>query len=159
MSAINTINPNILYPTQSAFIAGSPGESAYKQMQLNDAKQNDLNLSFKGGKEKNKGGGYEAPQFVMPYNTNGTNPNAVIAGNTQISVQGGENSKYDYLAFQKGGNPNWNWGCYNGGKKKKTHKKKTHKKKTHKKKTHAKNNYKKKTHKRTINKRKIYKKN
>jgi hypothetical protein len=114
-------NPNILYPTQKTLIAGTPSESAYKQMQMSNDKQNTLNNSFKGGKQKkNKGGGYEAPQFVIPYNITGTNPNSVIAGNTQLAVQGSENAKYDFLGSQMGGNSNWNWGCYSGGKHKKT---------------------------------------
>lgn len=134
MVVTNTTNPNILYPTKNASIAGTPSESAYKQMQINNARQNNLNSSFKGGKLKqNKGGGYEAPQFVMPYNTGGTNPNDLIAGNTQISVQSAENAKYDSLALQSGGNPNWNWGCYSGGKKKKMNKKRTTNKRTTKK--------------------------
>jgi hypothetical protein len=132
------INPNILYPTQKASIAGTPSESAYKQMQINNTSQNKLNASFKGGKQKkNKGGGYEAPQMVIPYNTSGTNPNTVIAGNTQIAVQGSENAKYDSLATQIGGNPNWNWGCYSGGKSKhrKTKHRKTKQRKTKQRKT------------------------
>ena len=126
-----TTNPNILYPTQKASIAGTPSESAYKQMQINNSSQNTLNNSFKGGKEKkNKGGGYEAPQMVIPYNTNGTNPNTLIAGNTQLAVQGGENAKYDSLATQTGGNPNWNWGCYSGGKYRKSKNRKSKNRKT-----------------------------
>jgi hypothetical protein len=130
------VNPNILYPTQKAPIAGNPSDSAYAQMLQNSNSQNDLNNSFKGGKyKKNKGGGYEAPQMVMPYNTGGTNPNDVIAGNTQLSVQGGENAQYDYLALQKGGNPNWHWGCYSGGKRRTTKNRKTKNRKTKNRKT------------------------
>jgi len=122
------VNPNILYPTQKAPIAGDPSKSAYEQMNLNSNSQNKLNNSFKGGKykkNKGKGGGYEAPQMVMPYNTGGTNPNDLIVGNTQLSVQGAKNAEYDYLALQKGGNPNWHWGCYSGGKRRTTKKRTT----------------------------------
>jgi hypothetical protein len=132
------LNPNILYPTQTASLGGTPSQSAYKQMQINSDSQNNLNNSFKGGKykkNKGKGGGYEAPQMVMPYNTGGTNPNDLIVGNTQLSVQGAENAKNDYLALQKGGNPNWHWGCYSGGKRRKTKNKKTKNRKTKNRKT------------------------
>ena len=133
------VNPNILYPTQKAPIAGTPSQSAYKQMQINSNSQNQLNNSFKGGKyKKNKGGGYEAPQMVMPYNTGGTNPNDVIVGNTQLSVQGAKNAEYDYLALQKGGNPNWHWGCYSGGKRRTTKNRKTNNKKMKNRKTNNK---------------------
>jgi len=131
------VNPNILYPTQKAPIAGDPSKSAYEQMNLNSNSQNKLNNSFKGGKykkNKGKGGGYEAPQMVMPYNTGGTNPNDLIVGNTQLSVQGAENAKNDNLALQKGGNPNWHWGCYSGGKRRTTKNRTTKNRKTNNKK-------------------------
>jgi hypothetical protein len=133
-----TLNPNILYPTQKAPLAGTPSQSAYEAMRQTNESQNKLNNSFKGGKQKkNRGGGYEAPQIVLGYNTNGTNPNDVITQNTQLSVQGGENAKYDALALQKGGNPNWNWGCYSGGKHRKTkHRKTKHRKTKHRKTKH-----------------------
>ena len=130
------LNPNILYPTQKAPLDGNPSQSAYTQMQMNSNSQNNLNNSFKGGKyKKNRGGGYEAPQMVMPYNTGGTNPNDLIAGNTQLSVQGAENARYDSLALQKGGNPNWHWGCYSGGKHRKTKNRKMKYRKTKNRKT------------------------
>jgi hypothetical protein len=162
MVVTNTTNPNILYPTKTASIAGTPSETAYKQMQINNERQNNLNASFKGGKQeknKGKGGGYEAPQFVMPYNTSGTNPNTLIAGNAQISVQSAENAKYDSLALQHGGNPNWDWGCYSGGNKKKTNKRKTNKRNTNKRKTNKRKTNKRKTNKRKTNKRKTNKRN
>jgi len=148
-----TTNLNILYPTQKASLGGTPSQSAYQQMQLNNAKQNNLNSSFKGGKykiKKGKGGGYEAPQMVVPYTTNGTNPNDLIAGNTQLSVQGAKNAEFDALSSQKGGNNNWNWGCYSGGKHKKTtHRKKSNKKNKHKNKTNKKINKQKIKHRKT----------
>ena len=139
------IYKNILYPTLKAPIAGTPSESAFKTMEKNNINQNSLNNAFKGGKQKkNKGGGYEVPQLVIPYNAPGTNPNLLIAQNTKLAVQGGENAKFDALASQHGGNANWNWGCYSGGKHRKTkHRKSKHRKSKHRKTKHRKSKHRK----------------
>ena len=60
-----------------------------------------------------------------PSGAGGQDPNSIIKQNAQVSVQGTENAKYDNLARvggskkKRGGNSDWNWGCYSGGKKSK----------------------------------------
>ena len=104
-----------------------------------NAKQNSANQMTAGGKKKNIGGGLDVPQFTMSYKAPGgpgQDPNSLIAGNSQTSTQGAANSQFDQNALKggsrrrrKGGNPNWNWGCSSGGKKRKT---RTNKRKTRK---------------------------
>jgi hypothetical protein len=70
----------------------------------------------------------------MPYtvtNGTGTGPNSQIQAGLTTSTQMGTsgNAKYDAYASvkggsrrRKGGNPDWNWGCMSGGKKRKSRK-------------------------------------
>jgi hypothetical protein len=127
------------YPTQKGMLAGNPRDSAIQAGANMNAKQ--ASLGKIGGRKKgkrggaeNKGGTINVPQYQMlyqPQGGNSTNPNAQIQQNAGISTQGAANSVYDKQAmsggfrkrsYRKGGtmlwNPNWNWGCYSGGKKK-----------------------------------------
>jgi hypothetical protein len=88
-----------------------------------------------GGSRKNtrhrKGGAIVAPQFQMQYSDQsgpGGSPNNQVQQNSQISTQQSANAALDSGALtkggkrirrsRKGGNPDWKWGCYSGGKKK-----------------------------------------
>ena len=142
MSTNNSV-PGLLLPTVQAPLAGSPGASAMAA-RTNQAQQQAALANAVGGHRKmrrrganRRGGAITVPQ--MPGDTSGAN--AVIAQSAQHSTQGAANAQYDAAAMKqggtrrkKGGNPNWIWGCFSGGKKRKTriNKRKTrkHRKKT-----------------------------
>ena len=126
MSTTNNNVPGLYLPTVSAPLAGSPGASAM-MARSNQTQQQAALANAVGGRRKmrkgaNKmGGAITVPQ--MPGDTSGAN--AVAAQNTGNSVQAAANAKYDAAAMtkggtrrKKGGNPNWTWGCYSGGKRK-----------------------------------------
>jgi hypothetical protein len=134
--------PGMSYPTMQSMPAGNPRDSAIAAGSAMNAKQNSANQMTAGAKKR--GGAVIVPQFTVSYPTTGgpgQDPNSLIAGNSQTSTQAAANSQFDQNAVgggsrrrRKGGNPNWNWGCYSGGKKRKT---RTNKRKTkrHRKKT------------------------
>ena len=147
MSNNNGSVPGMSYPTMQAMPAGNPRDSAMAAGNAMNAKQNLANQMTAGAKKRKIcGGGGEGiavPQFTMSYKAPGgpgQDPNSLIAGNSQTSTQGAANSVFDKNALiggsrrRKGGNPDWIWGCFSGGKKRKT---RTNKRKTkrHRKKT------------------------
>jgi len=119
----------ILYPTVSAMSAGTPRDSAIANQQSADKSQTAL-INAVGGKRYKRGGSNLAvPQFQMTYKPTGgpgQDPNSVIKDNASVSTQSDANAVYDKYATQmggirrrkRGGNPDWVWGCYSGGKKK-----------------------------------------
>jgi len=146
----NTQNvvPGLLQPQVSSYTsgAGNPRDSAFMATQNMNAKQASLNNAVGGRKRKYRGGQPATiivPQMQMQYTPqNGnSNPNTQIAGLSSTSMQHSANSVYDNQAtqnggsrkrrYKKGGNPNWIWGCYSGGRKR-THRRKSrkHKNKT-----------------------------
>ena len=140
MSAQNT--PGMILPKQVGMLAGNPRDSAIAQMKHSSSIQSQANKAMAGGKHIKKhskhykykyhGGanGIVVPQFNMQYQTTeapGTTPNDQISANLQTSTQsrawaasdklnGGKRTKH--RKHRKGGNPNWVWGCYSGGKNK-----------------------------------------
>jgi hypothetical protein len=134
--------PGMSYPTLKAMSAGNPRDSAIANSAAMNAKQNSANQMTAGSKKR--GGAVVVPQFTVSYPTTGgpgQDPNSLIAGNSQTSTQAAANSVYDQNALKggsrrrkRGGNPDWNWGCYSGGKKRKTRtnkrKSRKHRKKT-----------------------------
>jgi hypothetical protein len=136
----------MIYPQEKPMLAGNPKDSAIAANNQAISRQSDLIKATSGGNrhKKNKyGGANNVPQFQMQYTPTGAggqNPNDIIKQNAGLSVQGAENAKYDNLARvggsrkKRGGNMDWSWGCYSGGRKKSRSKKgKTYKRKTHKK--------------------------
>jgi len=139
MSPTNSV-PGLLLPTVKAPLAGSPGASAMAARN-NQAVQQAALANAVGGRRRrvkrgankigaNKiGGAITVPQ--MSGDTSGAN--AVIAQNARHSTQGAANAQYDTAAMKKGGtrrkkggNPNWLWGCFSGGRsKRRTSKKRT----------------------------------
>jgi len=136
MSTTNTNQtvPGMLYPTQRGYApgAGNPRDSAIEQMTAVNTKQANLAAAVGGyriQKRRRKGGASIAvPQFQTMYTPQGgpgTDPNSQIATNMATSTQGTANAVYDKQALvtggskksRKGGNPDWYWGCYSGGKK------------------------------------------
>jgi hypothetical protein len=129
MGTDNTSIPGMVYPTQKSMIAGTPGDSAIAAQANRNALQATANKAMTGGKFRRVGGSTIAvPQYIMPYESQGgvgTNPNNQIQQNAMISTQGAENSSMDKNAtkiggsrkrkIKRGGNSDWNWGCYSGG--------------------------------------------
>ena len=145
----------MIYPQEKPMLAGNPKDSAIAANNQAISRQTDLIKATSGGRrhrhrqtKRNKyggaTGGVVVPQFQMQYDSpgaGGQDPNNIIKQNAEVSVQGAENSKYDNYARvggsrkKRGGNPNWSWGCYSGGKRKRksrstsrNYKIKTHKK-------------------------------
>ena len=133
MSSANV--PGLIYPTQKAPLAGNPRDSAIAEMNNTNQKQNNINqiaglriagLRIAGLRKKRKGGSIIVPQFGSTYTEQagpGTGTNAQIAGLSKINTQNAVDASGDSYATQKGGrktrrggNPNWHWGCYSGGK-------------------------------------------
>ena len=126
--------PGLMQPTQKGMLSGTPRDSAIASQNANNQKLNNLNNIVKGGRRrKRSGGAVVVPQYNMSYtpqNGPGQDPNSVIQQNSQISTQGAANAQYDSLATQKGGkkrtkrggskNPDWSWGCYSGGRSRRT---------------------------------------
>jgi hypothetical protein len=143
----------MIYPQEKPMLAGNPKDSAIAANNQAITKQSDLIKATSGGNRPKKikrnkkykyggatTGGVVVPQYQMQYDSPGAagqTPNDIIKQNASISTQGSENAKYDNLAKKggsrkkRGGNSNWSWGCYSGGKKKS--KKYTNKRKTYKK--------------------------
>ena len=144
MSPTNSV-PGLLLQTVKAPLAGSPGASAMAARN-NQAVQQAALANAVGGRRRrvkrgankrgankrgaNKiGGTITVPQ--MSGDTSGAN--AVIAQNARHSTQGAANAQYDAAAMKKGGtrrkkggNPNWLWGCFSGGRsKRRTSKRRT----------------------------------
>ena len=137
MSMSNNLNttkiPGMVYPTQQAMLAGTPQDSAIASSNLANMKL--TKLQSVGGRRHrknmkrggNNGGRIVVPQFNDLYKSTGgpgQTTNDIIKQNAGLGTQSAENSQFDKLALQKGGNvyvnPDTNkyqWGCYSGGKK------------------------------------------
>jgi hypothetical protein len=138
MSSNNQSVPGMMYPTQKSMLAGNPRDSAIQEQTNMNIKQANM-ASLAGGrvsrgrvsrKGKRTGGAIVVPQFSNRYNEQsgpGTGTNSQITTLSSNSTQNSANSVYDKYAskggskrYRKGGNPNWHWGCYSGGRKTKT---------------------------------------
>ena len=136
--ASNTNVPGLMLPTSKAMLAGNPRDSAIAEMNNANKQQNDLSAAV-GGARRRKGGAITVPQFQMSYTDQsgpGGSPNDQVQANSQISTQQYSNAVYDANALKggrrtrKGGNPDWKWGCYSGGRKKRTKRKTSRKRRT-----------------------------
>jgi hypothetical protein len=128
----NTQPPGYINPTLAPLPpgAGNPRQAAIIEQQ--NANDKLARLNSVGGKRKRKyKGGADAvavPQFQMQYKPTGgpgSSPNDIIATTTKNNMQSVANSVDDSKAaltggtrrkYKKGGNPDWIWGCYSGGK-------------------------------------------
>jgi hypothetical protein len=136
--------PGLIQPTVISLRPGatSPREDAFlAQQEMNNTQTNLIKLGgkrCKSNKYRNRkrrgGGNVVVPQFQMPYTPTGTTtPNGIIADTSKNSMQRVAWSANDSEAAslkggsrrrcRKGGNPDWNWGCYSGGKTYRKHKK------------------------------------
>jgi hypothetical protein len=133
-----------LLPTQKSYTlgAGNPRDSAMMATQQMNNKQTTLN-SIGGKRLKTKGGAntntstnnaVPVPQFQMQYppqGGTGTNPNDQIKTNSSTGMQSSAWAVNDNQATKmggskrkhKGGSSDTKWGCYSGGKKKRTQRK------------------------------------
>lgn len=143
----------MVYPQEKPMLAGNPKDSAIAANNQAITRQSDLIKATSGGNrrryknKKSKYGGATSsevtvPQFQMQYTPSGAggqNPNDIIKQNAGVSTQGAANAQYDNLARvggsrkKRGGNSDWSWGCYSGGRKKSRSRRRTNKRKTHKK--------------------------
>jgi len=132
----NKVPPGLIQPTMTSYTpgAGNPRESAMMAGQNANARQASLNNSVGGRKRRKYRGGQlqtsvvAIPQFPMPYTATGgpgSDPNSQIAATSSTSMQSAAWAANDNLATKtggsrrkrRGGNPDWVWGCYSGGKK------------------------------------------
>jgi len=141
--------PGLIYPTSKGMLAGNPRDSAIANMNNASAIQAQANNAVGGRRISRRrslaisralsrvgGGNIPVPQYQMLYEPQGgpgTNPNDQIQTNAAISTQGAANAALDSGAFKKGGrrsrrrskrlnggNPDWNWGCMSGGRKRRS---------------------------------------
>ncbi len=135
--------PGVMNPTTIGQPAGNPRLSAIATREANNVSQNMANTAMAGGKHRRlRGGAGEIPvaQFSLPYkeqNGPGTGVNDQMVNNNKTNTQGiafavddslgaslkgGRRRHYRKRSSRSkiGGNPNWSWGCYSGGK---THRK------------------------------------
>lgn len=131
-------NPSgLILPTQLSYTpgAGNPRDSAMMSTQAMNAKQNTLSNAVGGKRKRRYKGGADSiivPQYQMLYpvqNGPGTTPNDQIVGlsstgmqsaswaadDSKASISGGSKRNYRNNKYKKGGNPDWLWGCYSGG--------------------------------------------
>jgi hypothetical protein len=131
----NTNSTGLPPPTIQARNGNTPAEAAYNDRQQQNTSNAELARLVSGGSMKKKGGAITVPVLQTPYKTTGSpeqSPTGIAANNASVSSTSGEQAKYDNKLGggkrgKKGGNPNWIWGCYSGGKKRKTQ---TNKRKT-----------------------------
>lgn len=157
--------PGMINPTIIGRV-GTSREAAIAEANNRAASQAMANNAMAGGKYRRiKGGassGIPVSQFTLPYkeqNGEGTGINAQVASLNQQSTQSKAFAANDNLASVKtggfaiikkkplnykkksnssisGGNPDWSWGCYSGGKYRKTRKHRKSKKKHRKSRKH-----------------------
>ena len=113
---------------------GSPHEAALESLNQQNKATASLANSV-GGSKKKKGGANTVPQVQTMYKSPagpGGTVNDVNTNNYKTAYTSEEQAKYDNQLgggkrCKRGGNPDWVWGCYSGGKKRKT---RTNKRKT-----------------------------
>lgn len=140
--------PGLIQPTVTSFPPGanSPATAAKSMNDANNEKLQNINQMAAGSRRRKRGGGDDVNVPVLKpiytsQNGPGTDPVAQQAQGQSINMQSTANSVYDNQAskmggsrrrrYKKGGNPDWIWGCYSGGKRR-TYRRKTrkHKKRT-----------------------------
>jgi hypothetical protein len=131
----NNTNATGLPPPTIQGRLGSPYEAALESMNQRNASNAALASAVSGGSMRKKGGAITVPQVQTMYTSPGVSPNDINKSTHATSAQSKSDAEFDKLAMQggkrrkRGGNPDWLWGCYSGGKKRKT---RTNKRKTRK---------------------------
>lgn len=145
--------PGLTPITQQSFVNGATNprtDAIQRQVDMNQ-KQTLINQAGQGRgsrRRKYRGGAngngqVTVPQFQMQYTPTGgpgTNPNDQVAAGAKNGMQANADSVYDMQAtimggrrrYRKGGNPDWIWGCYSGGRSRRrtSRKSRKHRKKT-----------------------------
>jgi hypothetical protein len=124
MSNIPQSIPGMPNATIPGLLAGNPKDSSALYLSQTANKLSLLNKAVGGRKRYSKGGAnmlYPAlfPMYYTPQNGPSQSPNAIIQNISKNSAQQNANMAYDKFATMKGGNSNWKWGCYSGGKNRK----------------------------------------
>jgi len=126
--ANNTTNGTGLPPPTMQGRTGSPAQAAYNDRHQQKTQQAELIKKTSGGSKKKKGGAITVPT-VQPMYKEVSGPGGTVTDTQVNTASSSANStaqaKYDSQLGggkrgKKGGNPNWLWGCYSGGKKRKT---------------------------------------
>lgn len=132
MSTQNT-PPGLIQPTVNSYPPGanSPSTAAKLMNDANNQKLQNINQMAAGSRRRYKRGGASEVSVPVikpiytPQNGQGSDPTSQQAQGHSINMQSTANSVYDNQAakmggskrrYKKGGNPNWVWGCYSGGK-------------------------------------------
>lgn len=123
--------PGLIQPTVTSYPPGanSPATSAKAINDANNQKLQNINQMAAGSRRRKRGGGTEVTVPVLKpiytsQNGPGTDPTSQQAQGQSINMQSTANSTYDNQATKmggsrrkrRGGNPDWLWGCYSGGK-------------------------------------------
>ena len=133
MSNNQNIPPGLLQPTLAALPpgAGNPRDAAIIEMKnSNDAQTRVNSIGGKRRRRKYRGGAdaVPIPQFQMQYKATGgpgSSPNEQLGPLLSNSMQSTAWAAHDSKAAsvggsrrrcKKGGNSDWIWGCYSGGK-------------------------------------------
>ena len=141
--------PGLIQPTINSYPPGanSPATAAKAINDSNNQKLHNINQMSAGSRRRRYRGG-DNSQVNVPVikpiyqsqNGQGTDTTSQQAQSQAINMQSASNNVYDNAATtmggsrrrrKKGGNPDWLWGCYSGGRRR-THRRKTrkHKKRT-----------------------------
>jgi hypothetical protein len=124
--------PGLIQPTVPSYPPGanSPATAAKLNNDSNNQKLHNINQMAAGSRRRKRGGGntnVSIPVIKPIYqsqNGSGTDPTSQQAKGQSINMQSAAYSVHDNQATimggsrrkKKGGNPDWLWGCYSGGK-------------------------------------------
>jgi hypothetical protein len=138
--------PGLINPTVNSYPPGtnSPATAAKFINDANNQKLQNINQMAAGSRRQRKRGGgtsdVNVPIIKPIYsqqNGPGTDPTSQQARAQSINMQSTANSVYDNQStkmggskrkYKRGGNPDWLWGCYSGGRRR-THRHKTRRQK------------------------------
>jgi len=122
--------PGLIQPTIPSYPPGanSPATAAKTINDANNQKLQNINQMAAGSRRRRKrGGGNINVPVIKPIYTSqngpGADPVAQQAQGQTISMQSAANNVYDNQATKMGGsrrkkwggNPDWSWGCFSGG--------------------------------------------
>ena len=125
--------PGLIQPTVNSYPPGanSPATAAKLINDANNIKLQNINQMAAGSRRRRKMGGGDLvavpiiKSIYVQQNGPGTDTTSQQAQGQSLSMQSTANSIYDKQAtkmggsrrrYKKGGNPDWVWGCYSGGK-------------------------------------------
>lgn len=121
--------PGLIQPTVTSYPPGanSPATAAKLMNDANNQKLHNINKMAAGSRIRKRGGGVNVPVLKPMYtsqNGQGTDPVSQQLQGQSINMQSTANSINDNEAtklggsrrkYKKGGNSDWIWGCYSGG--------------------------------------------